>query len=155
MNYNDTYHKTDMPNPSGSFRPTLKGRTQVLKLYVVAPMTGIPQFNYPLIQGAGQVLKDAGYGVVTPIDEDPPEVREAALASLTGDWQDLPSTFTMPELIRDNVETVLNADGLATLPGVKNSKGAKLEIAVAERLGMPVAPVEWWLNQGQYGGYMT
>lgn len=124
-------------------------------LYVVAPMTGIRHFNYPAIEAAGQALKDGGYDVITPIDEDPPEVQRAALDSLTGDWRDLPSSFTMPELIRDNVETVLRAEGLATLPGCEYSKGALLEIAVANRLGLPVAPVEWWLNQGQYGEYMT
>ena len=114
-------------------------------LYVVAPMSGIRHFNYPAITAAGEALEEAGYRVVTPIDEDPPDVRRAALDSLTGSWDDLPPGFELPEVIRINVETVLKVDGLALLPGTERSRGSRMEIAVAERLSLPVAPVEWWL----------
>lgn len=119
-----------------------------MKLYVVAPMTGIRHFNYPAIESAGQALLDAGYEVVTPVDEDSPEMQRAALSSLTGSWDDLAGVpgATLAEVIRTNVETVLRVDGLALLPGTDRSRGCRMEIAIAERLGLPIASIDWWMS---------
>jgi hypothetical protein len=121
-----------------------------VRLYIAGPMTGIPQFNFPAFQEAAFELRYAGYEVVSPHEEDDPEVQTAARTSLTGSMSDLPpgKAGSDPVLtIVKNVEDIGRCDGIALLDGWEKSSGAAHEIATATRLKMPVAPLALWLSR--------
>jgi hypothetical protein len=43
---------------------------------------------------------------------------------------------------------MLNSDGLALLPDWEESKGARIEERLAREVGIPVKPIEEWINGG-------
>ena len=119
-------------------------------IYLAGPMTGIPQFNYPAFFEAADELRWYGYNVINPPESDSLEVRAAAMASLSGDWADLPEPdILLPAIIRQNVDDVLSSDGIATMFGWANSKGAQFEVALAHRIGIPVKEHSEWVKEAK------
>lgn len=47
--------------------------------------------------------------------------------------------------MRRALRQVTEADGIAVLPGWRQSRGAVLEVRVADALDMPVNPVDHWI----------
>lgn len=107
-------------------------------LYVSGPMSGIPEFNYPAFEEATQQLRAAGYTVVSPHELD----GDAGV--------DLGQPFTHEDRIaamkRDAI-AVLDADGIAVLPGWANSTGALAELALGWAVGVQARPVGEWLER--------
>jgi uncharacterized protein DUF4406 len=99
-----------------------------VKLYISGPMTGIPDFNFPAFEKAVEQLQAAGYEVMSPHWHGS-ELGDAGWA----------------EYVRRDLIDMLGCEGVATLPGVENSRGATLECHVARELGMEIRPVEEWL----------
>lgn len=96
-------------------------------LYLSGPMTGLPDYNYPAFHSAAADLRAAGYVVINPAE------RDGAIALA---WE---------ENLRADIQLLVRlAGGLAMLPGWSESRGARLEGAIATGLGMPVLTVEQW-----------
>lgn len=95
-----------------------------MKIYIAGPMTGLPEFNRPAFMAAAEHLRASGLEVINP-------------AELFGGDQSLPWSAYM----REGIAAVLKSDCVRVLPGWENSKGAKLEVAVAEAIGIPVQPI--------------
>jgi hypothetical protein len=117
-------------------------------LYLAGPMTGHPQFNFPTFRDAAERLRQHGYTVINPAEEDDPAVQEAAWASPTGDPADLNGLYgigacPIPTAL-SNVEQVASADAVALLDGWQKSSGASHEVETANRFGLPVAPAWLW-----------
>jgi hypothetical protein len=119
-----------------------------VKLYLAGPMTGIPQFNFPAFESATRELRSVGYEVVSPHEQDHPDVQAAAWASLDGDVSKLPPakegsdpTLTAAKNVRDIAE----CQGLALLNDWYKSSGTLHEIATAHRFRLWVAPAWLWL----------
>ena len=92
------------------------------KLYLSGPMQGYPEFNYPLFHEVTAALRESGFEIVSPAEMDAAdngETREQRLAR---------------DVIVIADPTV---EGLAVLPGWRRSRGAVLEIRVAQALGKP------------------
>lgn len=103
-----------------------------MKVYVSGPMSGIPELNYPAFHGAASQLRDAGYLVSNPAQ-----------------YPDLGETWE--QCLRRDLADLLECDGVAVLPGYSRSKGARLEVHVARRLGMTVWPLSVWLSSAREG----
>lgn len=113
-----------------------------MKLYLAGPMRGIPGFNFPAFFEAADRLRDRGYIVFNPAEKDNErygtdiskgnyEGREDVAASQHG--------FSLREaLALDLAWICAEADGIALLPGWRNSKGATAEHATAVALGLHV-----------------
>ena len=109
-------------------------------------MGGHPHFNFPAFKATSYELRLAGYEVVSPHEEDSPEIQEAAWASETGDFADLPGMAQGDdETILRNTEAMLTVEGVALLDGWAHSLGARHEVAIAERRRITVAPAALWL----------
>lgn len=99
-----------------------------MKFYLAGPMSGIPQFNYPLFDKAAARLRERGFEIVSPAELDDPETRARALASPDGkdtgphSWGDF--------LARDVKIVADQVQGVILLPGWYRSRGAKLEAYV-------------------------
>ena len=104
-----------------------------MKLYIAGPMTGLPEFNYPAFEAARLELQRAGYEVLCPTDS---EQHNDTGAPQTWDWY-----------MRHAIRMVLDADGIALLPGWEQSRGAGVEVNLAFELGVEFIPVESWLHR--------
>jgi hypothetical protein len=103
-------------------------------LYVAGPMTGYPDFNYPAFNAAARMLAGFGYSILNPVDAE--EKNPTPGKPQEWDWY-----------MRHALRMVLDADGIALLPGWEDSRGAKLEVAVAQALGMDALPLEDWVER--------
>ena len=100
-----------------------------MRLYIAGPMTGYPEFNYPAFFRAAEQLQAVGIETINPARTDGREgCRE---------WLDY---------MRASLIDVAACDGIATLPGWQDSRGAALEVHIARSLDLPVRPVEAWLE---------
>lgn len=129
-----------------------------MRLYLAGPMTGIPQFNFPLFESMTRSLRSVGYEVTSPHESDDRDVKIAAWASPLGDPSDLPPAKEGSDLrltALKNVSDIAGCDGLALLPGWEKSGGAIHEIATAVRFKIPVAPAVIWEYIGDGGATMA
>lgn len=90
------------------------------RVYVAGPMTGVADFNYPAFNAVAAQLHTLGYEVENPADHG---IVDGA------QWAD----YMAYDLTRLGLCGVI-----ALLPDWEKSKGAKLEVLIAERLGMTV-----------------
>jgi hypothetical protein len=107
-------------------------------LYLAGPMTGHEDFNRPAFLAAAGRLRRAGFTVLNPA-ETPAPVPDPDW----GDW------------MRAGIRQLLDADGVALLPGAGGSRGAALECKIAHELAVPVRTVPRWLTlvgQTEYMG---
>lgn len=91
-----------------------------MKIYIAGPMTGLPEFNYPVFHQVAATLRAAGYDVINPAENPKPRC---------GTWQGY---------MRMSVAQVASVDCLVMLPGWDHSRGAKIEHALATDLGLKI-----------------
>ena len=109
----------------------MRTQKQTDKWYLAGPMTGVPQFNFPLFIKATAELRDNGYTIWTPAELDSPDVQKAALASPTGDQDDVNDIETWGDMLARDVKLITDElDGVVFLPNWQKSKGARLEAFV-------------------------
>lgn len=103
-----------------------------MKIYISGPMSKYPNQNYYAFNDAEVQLAAAGYEVINPARHpyDPEMV-----------WSDY---------LKLDLQDLLQADAVATLPDWKESRGASLEVHVAHALGMSVLPLHMWLAAKHY-----
>ena len=96
-------------------------------IYISGPMSSLPNLNRDAFVAAAAKLRGLGYTVVNPAETDPP------------------GEPTWEECMRADIRDMMACTHLALLPGWENSRGATLEVHIAEALGMTV------LGVGDYG----
>lgn len=108
------------------------------------PMTGEPAFNYPAFWKAARKLRDKGINVVSPAETP------------TGQQMEPPAEFHVTDYRRymlyslTRLLTAARYKGIPSiclLPGWERSKGAQLEKAVAEAIGLNVWLLKDLLNE--------
>lgn len=93
--------------------------------YLAGPMTGIPQFNYPMFFRVADALRNTGYRVMSPAEFDKPDALEKILASTDGAPN---SAGSWGDFLAHDVKVIADeVDGLVFLPGWEKSRGARLE----------------------------
>ena len=98
-------------------------------------MTGIPDYNYPAFNRAATQLEQHGYQPLNPVDA---EKFNSSSGVQPWAWY-----------MRHAIAMVLEADGIALLPGWENSKGANLEHRIATDLTLSVRVLADWLDGGE------
>ncbi|WP_142122367.1 DUF4406 domain-containing protein [Rarobacter faecitabidus] len=98
------------------------------RVYVSGPMTGYPDLNVSAFREAARRLRTVGASVVNPHELDHFGSTE---------WH---------EFMRTDIAALVGCDGVATLPGWQESRGAVLEVHIAHALGMAVEPIERWVE---------
>ena len=96
-------------------------------IYLSGPMTGLPEYNYPLFRRVAADLRKEGHRVYNPA-EFPHK----------GDPKDFPIRRAFAAY---SAFICLEADTIVLLPGWENSRGAKAERALADNCGLDV--IEW------------
>jgi hypothetical protein len=93
-----------------------------MKIYIAGPMTGLEDLNFPLFHEAAATLRALNHVAVNPAEIVPDPLAK---------WEDC-----MRAVLRE----LLACEAVAVLPGWTTSKGARLEIEIATKLGMLVRP---------------
>lgn len=90
------------------------------RIYLAGPMTGLPEFNYPAFHAEAARLRQLGYHVENPAENN------------------APADTTWSGYLRLALAQLITCDSIAMLQGWDKSKGARLEYHVASELGMQV-----------------
>jgi hypothetical protein len=103
--------------------------------YIAGPMRGYDSFNFPAFDAATTAGRKLGYGIVSPAELD----RDAGFDPATKDVTE----EDMRAIIARDVHAILTlkasrGDGIALLPGWKNSIGAAAEVALAKWMGLKI-----------------
>ena len=98
------------------------------RVYICGPMTGYADHNRPAFALAEHDLRQAGYEPVNP--------HENGLLE-SDDWG---------MHMRADIRLLLTCDEVALLPGWQDSKGARVEHALATGLGMHVEELDWYIE---------
>lgn len=99
------------------------------RIYLSGPMTGLPELNFTAFATMTSNLRADGHTVTNPAEINPNG----------GTWNDC---------MRRDIAALMNCDTVATLPGREHSKGARLEVLIAERLGMTVVSAHDLISVG-------
>lgn len=91
-----------------------------MTLYISGPMTGYDDDNKPAFNQAAVFLRSLGHHVINPVESDE--------FAKTKSWTDF--------LRKDIVLIARECDCVALLPGWEHSRGARLEVFIAAKLGM-------------------
>ncbi|MGZ0151849.1 DUF4406 domain-containing protein [Kribbella sp. WER1] len=97
--------------------------SEVHSVYLSGPMTGLPEFNFPVFDAAAYALRQIGFLVVSPHELD---------AGMDLD------NFDLQAALERDVQAVADTDAVVLLPGWEDSPGAAVEVIYAEALGHPV-----------------
>ena len=101
-----------------------------MTIYISGPMTGHPDNNMYAFQMAQTTLKEHGYNVLNPHEiAETVNIRFFEMGKVAK-YEDY--------LKEDIIQMLTHADTVLVLPGWCNSKGAKLEVAVALACGIKV-----------------
>lgn len=114
-----------------------------MRIYIAGPMTGHPDGNRPAFGAAEQALRDAGYEPVNPANFA--TERDFRLSESLGmGFLEHPR---YKELVTQCLRTLVGCDGICTLLGYQNSRGASAEVAYGRVLNIPIQPLDWWLDK--------
>ena len=90
----------------------------MMRIFISGPMTGYENFNYPAFNAAATKLRFAGHHVENPAENPAPAC---------GSW------VAYMEL---SLAQLVTCNAIVLLPGWEQSKGARLEYAVARAMGL-------------------
>ena len=97
-------------------------------IYLAGPMSGIAEYNFPAFFAAADLLEAEGYEVFNPAQND---------LDNWGDMDGVKQHATYRECLRQDLDWICRkADFIALLPGWENSKGARVEHALASAIGL-------------------
>jgi hypothetical protein len=105
-----------------------------MKVYIAGPMSGHKYWNFPAFFEAEEQLTKLGHEAINPAHNDGATVEEA-LASAGSPER---PNYSWAYYMRRDLPNVLTADAVCVLPGWQSSKGALLEVEVAQALGIPL-----------------
>lgn len=91
------------------------------RLYLAGPMAGRAEHNFPLFNQIARLLRDKGYHVFNPAENNDGGVRR-------------PRAFYM----RLDIPALLASQAMVLLPGWQESRGASLEVWLASDLDLPI-----------------
>ena len=119
-----------------------------MRIYIAGPMRGIAEFNFPAFDWADDTLTLLGYDTVNPAQHD----REGGFdgKGMTG-HEDLTARgdFDIRSALAWDLDQITHCDAVAVLEGWESSSGANAEVALAHAIGIPVAPVTAWGEDGE------
>lgn len=103
--------------------------------YLAGPMRGYAEFNFPAFRSATKLLRDAGYGIISPHEMD--EAAGFFWDGFTGNEDLAEFNFDLVERLLEDIKAIARADcaGVIALPGWEKSSGARAEAAYAQAVG--------------------
>ena len=105
--------------------------------YLAGPMTGIPQFNYPLFLETAEYLRGEGLLIHNPVEMDDPAVRDEAMKSEDGILHEgTIGGLTWGQILAEDIKYVADeCHSIILLTNWEHSRGARLEAFMAVTCG--------------------
>lgn len=101
-----------------------------MKIYLSGPMSNIPDLNYPIFNRAAEILRELGLDVINPAELNlPTDNREICMLK--------------------DIEALITCYAIVLLPGWSSSRGATLELNIAEQCGIK----QYFMDIDQFGYY--
>jgi hypothetical protein len=110
--------------------------------YIAGPMSGIPEFNYPMFNRVTEVYRGIGYSVFNPAERD--IERHGVDISIGNNQGSVAQAsaehgFDLRVALGEDLQYICStATTIVMLPGWENSKGARAEHATAVALGLEI-----------------
>jgi len=105
-----------------------------VKIYIAGPMSGHEDWNFPAFFEAEEKLKELGYETLNPATNDGANLETAIQNAISA--RDAGATWA--SYMRRDLSNLCLSDAVCVLPNWKSSKGASLEVQVAQALGLPI-----------------
>jgi hypothetical protein len=105
-----------------------------MKIYIAGPMSGHEDWNFPAFFEAEEQLKELGYETLNPATNDGANLETAIQNAISA----RDSGATWAGYMRRDLHSLSLSDAVCVLPDWKSSKGASLEVQVAQALGIPI-----------------
>lgn len=107
-----------------------------MRLYVLGPMSGLPDFNAFEFRRVAKAVRGLGHEVLSPVEFDEAEGFDHAAGDI--------DEATYVGFLRRDLLRILDADvdGAVALHGWEDSRGAALEVRVLQGLGRPIFRLE-------------
>ena len=105
-----------------------------MKIYIAGPMSGHEDWNFPAFFEAEEKLKELGYETLNPATNDGANLETAIQNAISA--RDAGATWA--SYMRRDLSNLCLSDAVCVLPNWKSSKGASLEVQVAQALGLPI-----------------
>lgn len=93
------------------------------RIYIAGPMSGLPDLNYPAFNAMAAKLRGQGHHVENPAEN-----------TASDSWEGY---------MRMAIAQLITCDTLMVLPGWQKSRGACIEIRLANDLGIDVKFAKW------------
>ncbi len=90
-------------------------------VYISGPMSGLPDFNRAAFHQAAHKLRALGYEVINPAEQ--------------------PERTTWEEYMRHDIKLLMDCRSVVLLPGWAGSRGARIEVKLADNLGINRSPL--------------
>ena len=101
------------------------------KIFISGPMTGYPDFNFPLFNKVSEILTSQGFDVVNPVTICKKYKRERVLSDKT----------VFDSMISEQQDAERKCTTLLLLPKWEESIGVRLELQTAIELKMKI--IQW------------
>jgi hypothetical protein len=103
--------------------------------YLAGPMSGLPEFNYPAFRLAAKLLRNRGYKIWSPAEEND-------------------THLTFNTCMKKDLNSVVNlCKGILLLNGWKKSLGANIETFAAYGCGKTIRELMIFKNKNMKDGY--
>lgn len=114
------------------FKDPTETPKEAKRYYLAGKMSGLPQFNIPHFYRVAAKLRQDGWKIINPAEEDSEILRDLGLRSLDGHLNDIVSHTSWGEVLGRDVTLVADkVDGIILMEGWEDSRGARLEAFVA------------------------
>lgn len=111
-----------------------------MNLYIAGPMSGMIDLNYPLFFETEKRLIELGHNAINParVDSSDDNTDTALVAAIASINTDAENNRTWEYYMQRDIPLMLKAEGLCLLPDWRRSRGARLEVMIAQTLKMPL-----------------
>lgn len=108
-------------------------------VYIAGPMRGYEDYNFPMFDRATAFFEREGWIVISPAELD--RLYEGWGAAPPWGWKGTKEDYRR-FILRDIHAIIENCTAVAFLPGWEDSKGAKVERAIAEFFALEIIDLD-------------
>lgn len=120
---------------SGADSLALPAKASPARIYILGPMRGHDQYNFPAFYAMSEKLLAAGFDPVNPAQLDREDGFRIESLPANHDFSQYPEGMDAEQVVRRDLVAIMGCAGYVALPGFSKSKGATAEKSVFDWRG--------------------